>query len=144
MAEENLADKYLNELKRAKADFINYQKDENRRLEEFVKFANAGLLLEFLPVLDSWAEFEKTNKDAGILAIKSQLEGILKKQGLEKITISEGQTFDPLYHESVEEIESDQPQNVILEEVLAGYALNGRVLRPSRVKISKGSKVKNL
>lgn len=129
---------YLDALKRAKADFINYQKDEEKRLEEFTKFANAGLLLNLLPFLDSWNEFEKNSKDSGAATLKIQLNGILKKAGLEKIAVSLGQKFDPLYHESIGEMESELPSGTIAEEVVSGYSLNGRILRPTRVKISKG------
>lgn len=133
-------DEYLNGWKRAKADLVNYQKDEAKRFEEFVKLANAGLILELLPVLDSFFLAEAHNpgslKEAA--PIKSQLEEILRKNGLEKMAVSAGQPFDPACQESVGESESDQPTGVIAEVVGAGYLLNGVVLRPARVKISKG------
>lgn len=135
-------DEYLNGWKRAKADFINYQKDETKRLEEVLKFANWDLVKELIIVLDSFdlaiAALEKESKtEKGIYMIRIQLEDVLKKRGLERIVVSAGQKFDPALHEAVGEVESDKPSGTIVEEVEKGYLLNGRVIRPARVKLAK-------
>ncbi len=65
------------------------------------------------------------------------LSAVLKKNGLERIKVSPGDTFDTSRHESVGEIESDQNKGTIAQEIEAGYLLNGKVVRPARVKISK-------
>ena len=69
--------------------------------------------------------------------IRSQLRDILKSHGLEEITISAGENFNSATQEAVAEIESDQPTGTIIEEVEKGYLLNGRVIKPARVKVSK-------
>lgn len=138
MAEEipNKEQEYLNGWKRAKADLINYQKDEAKRFEEVIKFSNAVIIKELILVLDSFDLAEKHDgKDFKM--IKNQLEDIMKRSGLEKMTTAVGSKFDPAMHETVGELESDQPIGTVVEEVERGYLLSGRVIRPARVRIAK-------
>ncbi|PIU99264.1 nucleotide exchange factor GrpE [Candidatus Wolfebacteria bacterium CG03_land_8_20_14_0_80_36_15] len=135
-------DEYLDGWKRAKAELLNYKKDEARRFEAVLKFANESLVKELLTVLDSFdlaiASFEKDSKtQKGLFLIKSQLEDILKRNGLERIKVEIGQPFNPEFHEAIAKIESNQPANIIVEEIEAGYILNGKVIRPARIKIAK-------
>lgn len=135
-------DEYLNGWKRAKADLINSQKEEARRLEDVIKYANAGLIKELITVLDSFdlaiSVMEKDGKgEKGIYMIKSQLEDTLKRAGVEKINVAAGNPFDANFQEAVAEAESDQPSNTIVDVVEQGYTLNGRVIRPARVRIAK-------
>ncbi|MEK7192133.1 MAG: nucleotide exchange factor GrpE [Patescibacteria group bacterium] len=135
-------EEYLNGWKRAKADLINYQKDEVKRFEEVVKFSNSSIVRDIINVLDSFdlaiAALEKQGPvEKGIYMIRTQLEDALKKHGLERLIISIGQAFDTNLHESVGEIESKNPAGAIAEEVARGYLLNGRIIRPARVKLSK-------
>ena len=73
----------------------------------------------------------------GMHLIRNQLEDTLKKRGLERIIIAAGNPFDPNFHEAVGEAESDQPEGTVAEEIGRGYTVNGRVVRPARVKIAK-------
>jgi molecular chaperone GrpE len=137
-------DEYLDGWKRAKADLINYKKDEIKRFENIVRFSNESLIRELINVLDSFdlalvalEEEKDSKKEKGLYLIRQQLEDILKKVGLERIVISVGQPFDPGLQEAVAELESDKPSGIIMEEVERGYLLNGKLVRPARVKISK-------
>lgn len=131
---------YLDGWQRAKADLINYKKDEARRFEELAKFASEGLIAEVVQVLDSFdlalAHAMPKDVEKGIVMIRSQLEDILRRRGLEVIQPL-GERFDPAYHESLGEAESDGPESAVAEVLQPGYLLNGKVLRPARVKISK-------
>ncbi|MEK7543104.1 MAG: nucleotide exchange factor GrpE [Patescibacteria group bacterium] len=136
---------YLDGWKRAKADLINYKKEEIQRFQEFAKFSNAGLIEELISVMDSFdLSLKSVDKDnagyKGLVIIKSQFEDILRRAGLEQIANVLGEKFNPSYHEAVSEIESDKSEGVIVEEVRNGYLLYGRVIRPARVIISKGQK----
>jgi len=144
-------EEYLNGWKRAKADLINYQKDEQKRLEEIAKFSNWDLVRDLVTVLDSFAALERSMEGeprpdrlgrdlAGLLMIRSQLEDALKRRGLERITVIAGQAFDPSLQEAIGEAESDKPVGTVAEEIERGYLLSGRVIRPARVKLSKGKK----
>ena len=133
----------LNGRERAKTDLRNYQKDEAKRFEDVARFSNAVIIKDLLAVLDSFASFEKNlaqskQDTAGFLAIQSQMQDILKNHGLEKIKVTVGENFNPQFHESVGEAESELPVGMIVEEVVVGYLLQGRVIRPARVKLSKG------
>ncbi|KKS36810.1 MAG: nucleotide exchange factor GrpE [Candidatus Sungbacteria bacterium RIFCSPLOWO2_12_FULL_41_11] len=131
---------YLDGWQRAKADYINFKKDEGKRFEDMARFVTTGLVQDLLPILDSFdlalghkmpPEVEK-----GVLLIRSQFLDVLKRQGIEVMDVS-GQKFDPAYHEAVGEAESDAGEGMIVEEIQKGYIFRGNVLRPARVKISK-------
>lgn len=135
-------DEYLDGWKRAKADLINYKKEESKRFMEMAKFASEDLIGEILGILDSFdlglTALEKDGKaEKGLYLIRTQLEDVLRKRGLERIAVSVGQPFDPATHEAVAEIESDKPSGAIIEEIERGYLLNGKIIRPVRVKIAK-------
>jgi molecular chaperone GrpE len=142
---ETLKNEYLAGWQRARADLINYKKEELERIGDFIKRANENLIFEFLPVLDNFDNAEKVispeKKEVpeikGFLQIKKQILEFLKKYGVEEIK-SVGEKFDPVFHEVVEEIETDKFETgTIVEEIQKGYKINGRVLRPARVKVAK-------
>ena len=80
---------------------------------------------------------QEAKAEKGIYMIRAQLEDLLRKRGLERMVIAIGSQFDPNLHESVGEVEAAQPPGAIAMEIERGYLLNGRVLRPARVKLSK-------
>jgi molecular chaperone GrpE len=142
---------YLAGWQRAKADLINYKKEQEAKISEIFKFANEGLIYEILPVLDSFElaiKHDGPNPDQirdrqdGILQLYNQLKNILKSQGLEEIK-SIGEKFDPGLHESVGEVEAHPEQSrgaesdIVIEEIQKGYKLDNKVIRASKVKINK-------
>jgi molecular chaperone GrpE len=146
---KKLQDEYLNGWQRQKADFINYQKDSLRQAQEIVKYANEDLITDLLIVLDSFdisvnslknKELTENEKKIiqGLELIKTQLEDVLRKKGLKPIEAL-GEQFNPQFHEILEEIEEKGPPGVIIEEVIKGYELNGKVIRPSKVKVIKNN-----
>ncbi|MFH1820504.1 MAG: nucleotide exchange factor GrpE [Candidatus Nealsonbacteria bacterium] len=139
---EQQRDEYLAGWQRARADFLNYKKEEARKMAEFLNLANAEIILDVLPILDSFEKAEKEmSKDKkddyiqGFLQIKNQLHNFLKKQGVQEIK-SLNEKFDPRFHEAVE-ISEGQESGIIAEEIQKGYQLNGQVLRPAKVKVNK-------
>jgi molecular chaperone GrpE len=134
-------EEYLTGWQRAKADLINARKDDERRNQEFARFANASLISDLLAVLDSFdLAFVNEEKDSkfskGVFLIKIQLEDILRKYGLGPIKTVGGKA-DLNMHEIVGEEKSDKEEGIIIEELQKGYTLYGKVLRPARVKVSK-------
>ena len=134
-------DEYLDGWRRAKADLANYKKDELKRLEEVAKFGSEELLRDLIVVLDSFdlslAALEKNSQaEKGVYLIRSQLMDALRRRGLERMKVESGQPFDPAFHEAVGESEGGASGTIDVE-VEAGYLLNGKVLRPSRVKVFK-------
>jgi len=135
---------YLAGWQRAKADYINLHREHEKKIADYFKFANEGLILEFLPILDSFDAAIKNNdpkspEAIGLLQIYNQLKSVLKNNGLEEIKAI-GEKFNPELHEVVETIKSDKGEGIIVEEVQKGYKLHGKIIRPSKVKISKSDK----
>ena len=134
---EKLKNEYLAGWQRARADFLNYKKEEMERVGDILKYANEGLILKILPILDNFDVALKNIPDEGFLQIRKQFQNFLKEQGIEEIE-SLGKKFDPNLHEVVEEVEgTDKEQGIILEEIQKGYKINDRLLRPAKVKVAK-------
>ena len=131
---------YLEGWQRSRADFINYKKEEGRRMEDMARFVITGAVSDILPVLDSFdLAFQNLDKsqEQGVLMIKIQLLDILRRRGLEIIQLKPGEDFNPEKHESIGEVESDHRAGTVVEEVQKGYLLRDKVLRPVRVRLAK-------
>ena len=139
---KDLSDKVL----RLQADFENTRKRLEREKQDFVKFANEGIILELLNVLDdlersvSLAETHKEDLTAflkGVEMILAHLYEMLKEYGLKPIEAA-GKLFDPHCHEALLQVEDkDLPEHTVVEELQKGYLLNDRVIRTAKVKVSK-------
>lgn len=139
---EKERDEYLAGWQRARADLSNYKKDEALRFGEFSKYAVEKLVMDLIPVLDSFdlgiAAMEKSGQiDKGVYMIKAKLEDVLKDYGLKRINIEVGKELNPEIAEPIIEVESDETPGIVLEEIEAGYKLYDKVIRPARVKVSK-------
>jgi molecular chaperone GrpE len=142
---QKLKDEYLAGWQKARADLLNYKKEELERVGELIKYAGLGLILKILPILDNFEISEKKLPDdlkndeniKGILQVKNQILDFLKNQGVEEIK-SVGERFDPNFQEVVEEAEvKDKESGIVLEEIQKGYKINGKLLRPAKVRVSK-------
>ncbi|MCG3175544.1 MAG: Protein GrpE [Candidatus Omnitrophica bacterium] len=135
------------QLLRVRAEFDNARKRLERDKLDAIRFANERLLLEVLEVADNFdralasvaGETDASKVLKGLELTHGQLHRILDKQGVEAVS-SVGQVFDPHLHEAVGVVEDGEaPDGTILEEYQKGYLLNGRLLRPSRVKVARRS-----
>lgn len=131
---------------RVSADYANFQKRVPKQVSDSVSYEKERLLKSLLPVLDN---FEHTvNSDhsgdidaviKGIKIVHDQMLDTFKSHGVEQI-LAESQIFDPSQHEAMmQRNEEDKENNLILEEFQKGYALNGRVIRPSKVIVNKSA-----
>jgi len=144
--EADKAKVYWDRLLRLQADFDNTRKRLDREKQDFVKFANEGIILELLNILDDLertlelAESKHQDLPAflkGVEMILSHLYEMLKEYGIKPIE-AQGKLFDPNYHEALMQAENkDVPEHTILEELQKGYLLNDRVIRTAKVKVSK-------
>ena len=134
-------------LQRLQAEFENSRKRLDRERQEFTKAANAGLVKELLPLLDSVdaaqdqlderRDVRKEEALEGIELIKKQLLAILKSHGLDEIKCL-GKKFDPMLHDCVMKgKDQKKEEDLILKELQKGYMLNGKVLRHAKVKVNK-------
>ena len=139
---EGKAERYLNQLKYAKADLDNIQKQNQRRINDIVEKANGELLQQLLPVLEELEmlytkEADKNKLIEGVKMVHKKLLKIMESQGVEPI-LAQGYKFDPFKHEAIQEVEtSEEPEGYVIEEVRRGYMFKDRVLRASVVKVAK-------
>jgi molecular chaperone GrpE len=138
---KELRDNYL----RALAEWDNYRKRMENEFTEFRKYAKIDFLSKILPVLDNFdralagaelnPNFESFFK--GIEIIERQLREVLKSMGLVEYS-GLGEQFDPMFHEAVGVIATnDHPENIIIEEISKGYKVGDRVIKPAKVLVSK-------
>jgi len=140
-----LADEYLSRLKYLQADFENYKKREARDRKNFEMSATEGLIKNLLPIIDTFEiaiasankNFNKASFVKGIELIYSDLLSVLGKEGLKQIK-AVGKKFDPYYNEvTMTVINNDLPEDTVIEEHEKGYMLGSKVIRTSKVKVSK-------
>lgn len=139
---KELSDKML----RIQADFDNTRKRLDREKQDFIKFANEGLIADLLNVLDDLeravglAEAKHEDLPAflkGVEMILAHLYDMLKGYGVKPIE-AEGKIFDPAFHEALMQVEDkDKPEHTVVEELQKGYLLKDRVIRTTKVKVSK-------
>ncbi len=132
--EKEKAKKYLKGWQRAKADYINREREIERQRREWVEFSNLSLVLEILFIyenLNKSLEHKNSNEEfiKGIEQIKKQFDDFLKNLGVEKIK-TVGEKFNPEFHEV---IEKRGEGGEIVEEIQAGYLMHGRVIKPAKV-----------
>lgn len=140
-------EEYLAGWQRARADFLNYKKEEMERISGLMLYAHEEMILKVLPILDNFdlakkklpEDLKNDENVKGVLQIRAQIAEFLKNYGIEKIKTI-GEKFDPNLHEAVEEdseTESKAEKNTIVEEVQKGYLIQNRVLRAAKVKVAK-------
>ena len=139
---KDFQDKFL----RSQADFENMRKRLEREKQDFLKYANEGIVLELLNVLDdlerviNLAEDKHEDLNAflkGVEMILAHLYELLKMHGVKPVE-AEGKVFDPNYHEALMQVENkDLPENTIVEVLQKGYLMYERVIRTAKVKVSK-------
>jgi len=127
-------------LKRIQAEFENYKKRTEKEQEDFKKYSDKELIKKLLPIIDNFElAFQNNSKNEdfikGVELIYSQLFQILEEKGLKSIK-AVGEKFDPYKHEALL-IEKSNKENIVLEELQKGYTLNDRVIRHTKVKVSK-------
>lgn len=128
---------------RLKADFENTKKRLERDKLEAIKFGNEKLLIEILSAVDNFDramtslseghDVEKVKE--GLKIAQNELHKVLEAHGVEVVK-SVGHEFDPKFHEAVAVVETASgKEGDILDELQKGYVLNGRLIRPSKVRI---------
>ncbi len=130
---------------RAFAELENFRKRSLRDIEQARKYAVEKFAGELIGAKDSleMALAAQGGQSAGA-AVLAGVEATLKLLGaaFEKAGITEvvptGETFNPEFHEAmVAQPSTDLPPNSVLQVIQKGYLLNGRLLRPARVIVSR-------
>lgn len=144
---EELNDKLL----RTAAEFDNYKKRIARQYEEIINSANDRIISELLEIIDNFeralehdndkSDFESFRK--GINLIVNQFKDLLKRYNVTPIEAL-GKPFDPNLHEALMQITSDEyKEGLVAVEITKGYKMGERILRHSKVGVSKGKEEKD-
>ncbi len=127
--------------KRLQADFTNFRRRNEKEREELSNVVLQGLIKDLLPIIDNFDRALAVEGAAGtplhdgISMVYNQLMESLKKNGLEQIKAA-GEKFDPNFHQAVMRVQDPEKEDDIIEEELQkGYMVQGRVIRPSMVKV---------
>ena len=145
-AKEEQGEKYLNQLKYAKADLENIQKQNQKRITDVINKANGELLEKLLPLIDELEilyskDAEKEKLLEALKMVHEKMMKLTESEGVSRIEAI-GEKFDPFKHEAILEVETLQvPNGCVMEEIRRGYMFKDKVLRPSVVKVAKAPDV---
>lgn len=135
--------RYLDNWRRAEADLQNFKRRAEQERAESSRYAGASLMINLLPIVDDFERaFQSLDSHIagmtwfdGVHLIYRKLIALLESAGVQPIK-TEGETFDPAFHEAVAHAEGEE--NKVISEVQRGYLLHDRVLRPAMVVVGKG------
>ncbi len=146
MEEDTQKEEYLDRLLRLQAEYDNYRKSVEKRFEEERKLASERLVLKLLDVVDDFERMMKNIRDdkvrEGMEMIYKNMMKALESEGLERIECA-GKPFNPLEQEAIEvsyDECGDETYDTVIEELRAGYKMNGKVIRAALVKVKGGKK----
>lgn len=130
---------------RAAADLENYRKRAQKEKEEVQRFGSEKLLKDLLPVMDNLdraleAAARSTDIDSfqkGVAMTRKSFEDALGRHGVKSFS-AKGQPFDPRMHEAIQQVETaDVPVGHVAFEVVRGFFLNERLVRPALVVVAR-------
>lgn len=137
---------YWDQLLRLQAEFINFRKRAEKEKSDAIRFGRDSLIEQMIFLADVMDQaLHHADKSSDIKSLKQGFQMVvgeflrlLKAEGLEPLK-TQGALFDPHLHEAIEQVatDNDEENNRILAELQKGYLLNGKLLRPARVKVGK-------
>lgn len=139
------AAKLRDQLLRTAADFDNYRKRSRREVEDAHKKGSEEMLRTLLPVFDNLeravlhaeqADDAKAIAEGVRMVLKQFLDSI-GRAGIKRVA-GVGTPFDPLVHEAIQQVETDEhPAGTVVAEVQPGYMLGERLLRAAMVVVAR-------
>lgn len=134
-------DELTEALQRERADAINIRRRNEEQISQLRNVVKAGVVKDLLPVIDNFEralahvpkELEKNDYVKGVQTIVKQFEKTLEEIGVKKIK-TVGEPFDPNLHEAVS-VDGAGGEEVVSEELQAGYALGDEIIRHAMVKV---------
>lgn len=134
------------DLQRVRADFENYRKRAEGDKAATYQHGQAAAIMKLLPVIDNIeravgylpAELQDNKWAQGVSGLTKNLEKSLSSLNLQRVEAQPGAAFNPGVHEAIQfDEESEGEQEVIAEELQAGYMLNGEPIRHAMVKVTR-------
>lgn len=144
--EQQIADLTL-DVQRTRADFENYRKRVEQEKEMARASGRAGAIMKLLPVVDNIEraiahlpeDLQENAWAASVVKLTKNLEKSLSDMGVERIDAKAGTAFNPDLHDAVQfDEEAEGEHELIAEELQPGYKVDGIVMRPSMVKVTRG------
>ena len=129
---------------RAQADFDNFRRRTRQDKEDLAKYASSKVITGILPVVDNFERAIGISREAqdfdslfkGVEMIFRQLEQVLEQEGVTAMN-TVGQPFNPEFHQAIMQVDSEEhEEGIVVEEIMKGYVLKDKVLRPAMVKVS--------
>ncbi len=129
-------------LQRERADAENIRRRHEDQISRLRGTVKMHVIEELLPVIDNFdralkhvpKELEDNDYIKGVQGVVKQFEKTLQDMGVERIQ-TVGQSFDPHLHEAVSIEEGSGEQEIVSEELQAGYKLGDAVIRHAVVKV---------
>jgi molecular chaperone GrpE len=130
---------------RSQAEMENVKKRFHKEKSDLLKFSNETLIKQLLSVIDNLEKaIDHSGDEKALDALREGLDmtlkglkDVLEKSGLEDVEAM-GKPFDPNYHEAVSEMEDGTVESgTVIEQLQKGYLLNGRLIRPAMVIVSR-------
>lgn len=133
------------DLQRTRADFENFRKNVDADKARLVNVVKNTTIMKLLPMVDDieralrHAPVELTDNEwvKGVMSLKAKLEKQLESLGVKRIVADAGTEFNPEIHEAVLVDDVDGEHEVVAEELVPGYTLDGEVIRPASVKVTR-------
>jgi len=138
-------DRMREQLLRVAADFDNFRKRSRKEIEEVRRRSIEDTLREVLPIVDNLERAAEAMGSAtevaavvdGVHMVLRGFEDVASRLGLTRVE-SVGQQFDPTCHDAMQQQETDEfPPGTVVSEVVPGYYLGERLLRPAMVVVAK-------
>ena len=133
-------------VQRTQANFENYRKQTEKRLKDMQNLATKDVIIQILPIIDNFSLALKNAESTknfvqGVELIYEQLNKLLENNNI-KVIETKNKIFDPYLHQALMKVESNLPENTIIEELQKGFSFNENVIRHAKVKISAGKQTK--
>ncbi len=141
--EQQIAD-LTDALQRERADSINIRRRHEEQIASLKTLVKSQVVSELLPVVDNFEralkhvpkELEGNDYIKGVGGVVKQFEKVMADMGVKKIK-TVGEVFDPRLHEAVGVEDGEGDQEVVSEELQAGYTIGDDVIRHAMVKVKR-------
>ncbi len=130
-------EQYKNLYLRALADYKNLEHRMNQERQRMRISVKKDMIYSLLPVLDNLDQAEVFNQDPGLKMISASFRKALEEMGVQELELL-GNEFNPEYAEVVEVVEGKK-DNIVIDIIQKAYQLEGQVIRPGKVRVSKKS-----
>lgn len=145
LAEDRLAE-VLAAFREFKKENTGHRERVTKNVERRFRQQHEGLLLKFIDILDNFDRALDATATTmagealvdGLILVRTQLLQSLQEEGLERIPVV-GHPFDPELAEAVETVEVEDPEkhDIVIQELLRGYRVYGRIARPANVIVGR-------